>query len=716
MARPNASAVIVTLAVALAVGVRAQQTTSPQRPMFRSSVDLIQVDVAVTDRNGRPVKGLSAADFTLLENGQPKEVAAFAEVSVPAPPTSPAAWLRDVPPDVRSNELSEGRLFAILMDDATMPPDLQIASNARRIGRGIISKMGPGDLAAVIFVTDVRRSVDFTNDRGRLLAAIDGFTPGFAYVSPNPETDSQHYFASIRTLGMVSGLLTHVPQRRKAVIYVSTGVPMEPLTFSKAGVITPAPLSNNALATVTPTGSVVVVDKMDQQTSADLLVALTELIDGRPQEAYGAALEQALIRAQHGNVNIYSIDPSGLGGMESYLSTRNRMTITTTATSTTASNSPIGQIDAAVESRRHRDYLQSVADNSGGHAIVNTNSFDKGVGQIFDENSAYYLLGYQSEPTETKVRTVSVRINKPGLTVRTRNAYNSSSEGELSKKAAAAPDLASRLAATVTDVLPNPGVTMRAASAVFALPDERSGLAVSIGVEQRVLGDVGARVNEELSVLATAFTLDGKPKAWSRQSFRVWLRAGFKEPALYEVLTRLDLDPGRYQVRVAAHSAMTGKTGSVYFDAVVPPFAKETLQLSGLTLSASPSLAVAPGEGFAQLLPVIPTSRRSFVPQDLVTGFLRVYQRAAKTPAPVSIRVTITDGEDRVRQQSTEVMGADQFTGGQADIQVRVPVAELPIGEYLLSVAATQGQKTVRRDMRFAVRPGLAGAPKSGKS
>jgi hypothetical protein len=46
----------------------------PRRPQatFRAGVDLIQIDVSVLGRDRRPVRGLTAADFSLLEDGQPR--------------------------------------------------------------------------------------------------------------------------------------------------------------------------------------------------------------------------------------------------------------------------------------------------------------------------------------------------------------------------------------------------------------------------------------------------------------------------------------------------------------------------------------------------------------------------------------------------------------------------------------------------------------------
>jgi VWFA-related protein len=681
--------VVITVFVAAATAVRSAQTrpAGPQLPpAFRSSVDVTEVDVAVVDRDSRPVGGLTAADFALFENGRPQPIVAFAEVQVPAAPGPPAAWMRTVTPDVRSNRLGDGRLFAIVMDDATIPQDASIAGNARQIGRSLVAHLGPDDLASVVFVNDVRRSVDFTNDRARLLAAIDAFMPGFAYASGDPQTDSQFYFSSIRTLALVSARLAHVPQRRKAVVYVSTGVPLDLPKITKAG---------QALPLRPGQGVPVIVDTIDETTVQDLNIAFSDLLEQRPDESYGMAMREALIRAQYGNVNVYSMDPAGLGGMESYLQSRPR--------TTTTGSIPLPQVDAVNESRLRREFLRAVSEDSGGRAVMNTNSFEAGVARVFEDNSTYYLIGYQAEhdPADRTIRRVSVQTSRPGLTARTRNAYSSRRDSRTATAPGADPGPALRRA--LADVLPNPAVTLRAASAAFAVPGSRPGLAVALGVEQQVPGDSGARVNEALTLVATAFDPEGRPRAWFQQNVQLALRAGLGEPAVYEVLSRLDLDPGAYQVRLAAHSAMTGQTGSVYFDVVVPAFGRDALQLSGVALSCGESATTVTGEGVAALLPVLPTSRRTFTADDTVDAFLRIYQGDGRAPGVVSIAGTITDGRERVVRRWAGAVGAATFSNGQADYQWRVPVSELAAGEYLLTISATQGGKTVRRDVRFVV-------------
>src|SRR5262249_54230952 len=104
---------------------------APQTPVptFRAGVELIQVDVTVLDKNRQPVRGLTAADFTIAEDGKPQAIAAFSAVEFPDPPPVPVVngkavtWMRDVAPDVQSNALAAGRLIVLLIDDALLPPD-----------------------------------------------------------------------------------------------------------------------------------------------------------------------------------------------------------------------------------------------------------------------------------------------------------------------------------------------------------------------------------------------------------------------------------------------------------------------------------------------------------------------------------------------------------------------------------------------------------------
>ena len=145
-------------------------------PLFRSRVDLVVLDVSVLDGERRPVRGLTAQDFAIVEDGRPQTIAMFSAIDLPDPPAPTAPWLRDVAPDVRRNEDdARGQLVVLLLDDAN-PMSLEDAQHVRTYGRSVIERLGPNDLAAVAFVADARSGQEFTRDRARLLAAVDRFT------------------------------------------------------------------------------------------------------------------------------------------------------------------------------------------------------------------------------------------------------------------------------------------------------------------------------------------------------------------------------------------------------------------------------------------------------------------------------------------------------------------------------------------------------------
>jgi hypothetical protein len=100
----------------------------PQAPTVPASVDLVRIDVAVLDSKGEPVRGLTAADFAVEEDGMRHPVVSF-EAVVASGPREAATGLREdstanparvsVP---RTREPSDGRSMLILVDDIHLSP------------------------------------------------------------------------------------------------------------------------------------------------------------------------------------------------------------------------------------------------------------------------------------------------------------------------------------------------------------------------------------------------------------------------------------------------------------------------------------------------------------------------------------------------------------------------------------------------------------------
>src|SRR4029077_12699478 len=95
-----------------------------------------------------------------------------------------------------------------------------------------------------------------------------------------------------------------------------------------------------------------------------------------------------------------------------------------------------------------------------------------------------------------------------------------------------------------------------------------------------------------------------------------------------EMVDRRVLPPGRYQFRGGVTSVRQKTSGSVYADLDVPDFANEPLSLSGVTLNAGRSSAAVVTEAVKRMLPLAPTTARTFTPVSPVTATIEVYQGA----------------------------------------------------------------------------------------
>ena len=209
----------------------------------------------------------------------------------------------------------------------------------------MIERLGPQDLAAVVFTFNQPAGQQFTHDRARLLSAIDRFNGSIdalpridGTVVPFDRFDataSTLYRATIATLRVVAEHLIKLPQRRKALVFVSVGVPFDPEL--DAPVLIPY-----------EAGSLV------RQLALDL--------------------HETLRAAQRANVNIYGLDP---GLLRAPVVARSPLK----GTSYLEGN----------PGRLNREFLGLVSQDTGGFAVTNTNDMVPGIAQMFRENAGESL-------------------------------------------------------------------------------------------------------------------------------------------------------------------------------------------------------------------------------------------------------------------------------------------------------------------------------------
>ena len=681
------------------------------KPVLRSGVDLVEVAVLVRDGDDHLVGDLTAADFQVLEGGTPQAIAAFQRVSMPvrvmaATPGTGAV----VANDVASNERTgDSRVFILVLDA------MHIASPRTRVVRDYAKQfierhMGPADLVAVVSPGGLASATqDFTSDKARLLAAVGQFA-GNKLTSATVEIDQERHTLeaplhqgmdpsdgerAIRARSLTNVLealaahLDRVESRRKSLLLFSEGIDYDLLD---------------------------VMGKLQRQSS-DVMKAMNGAVG-------------ALMRA---NVSLYAIDPRALSSAEGDL----------------VENPVYRATPSVIQSSVEAEYsdsirrLRDLADSTGGFAAVDRNDIGPAFARIIEESSDYYILGYtpSKPPKRGEFRAIDVRVSRPGVRVVARKGYLVPSGSPRAFATEAAPEVTlpsgipgrprnSRAempametpARTATGVpaelnlllaspLPRAGLPIR----VQAVPFRGSGRKAVVRLVVEVLGrslafaERSGRFEERIDL--ALLTVDDRARAGNGRSARLDVRVTPDELERVRStgvrwLAELELEPGRYQVRVAGRAVGTGTSGTITCDVDVPAFEPERLGMSGVTMTSLPSvLMFTRGDQWLQsTLETPPSAARSFVAGDELKAGLEVYVPGL-APADVEVVAQIErpDGSQTVLVRKRIARGS-----GKPRVEaVGVPVdtSRLLPGGYVLHIVLepSGGAASMERRVAFEV-------------
>ena len=235
---------------------------------------------------------------------------------------------------------------------------------------------------------------------------------------------------------------------------------------------------------------------------------------------------------------------------------------------------------------------------------------------------------------------------------------------------------------------------------VFAAPFKGVGPNASVlfGVELRGR-DMKVEPNSKILLSYIAIDATGKVRGGNTDSLALTnLRPDTKariEQTGLRMLNRLDLPPGRYQLRIAAHDPSGGNVGSVQYDLDVPDYAKALFSMSGLGPDLCCRLGVPDGQGRRAAQADDAGPRRSrcapFQQNDSeIALFTEVYDNSGGTPHKVDIVTTVTTDEGKVLFKTDEVRDSTDLGGkrGGYGYAARVPLKDLALGSYVLKVEA----------------------------
>ena len=683
---------VFTLALAATtLSAAAQQPPAQPSPAFRLEVNYVEIDAIVTDEKGNFVRGLTKDDFELVEEGRPQSISAFTVVDVPIrKPDPPLFKGAPVEPDVASNDSDfNGRVIVLMLDD--MLTDARRSVRVRNAAKQFVQRfVNDNDLVAVVHTSaSASTGQNFTNNRQRLLASIDKFVgrrlqsaaqsrldaferqrAAAVQIDPRDATDpdalerASRSRAALERLTNASEFLANIRGRRKALLWFSEGLDGD--------------VQN-------PTDSSMTIVR---ESMRDLVGA-----------------------AQRAGVAFYAIDPRGVGaGMDDALMMGSPV------------NDPTGQLgmaDMQGEVQRAQLTLRSISQQTGGFAVVGGQDLSEQFAKIIEENSSYYLLGYY--PTEDKrdgkFRRVEVRVKRPGLRIRHRAGY-AAPKGKAPQRAASSSEKSAppELRAAIENPLPMAGLSMRVFAAPFAASGNKAAVAIAIEVDPSALRfqEGNGTFNEDLEFIVVPINASGKALDGTRDEAPLRLSARSHELIKahgFRTVRRLDLPPGRYQLRVAGKSKNANLVGAVTYDLDVPDFSKAPLAMSGIALmtpSADRMPTPRPSQEFMDVLPMAVTAIRDFPRSDTLFVFADVYTRQAGTPHAVQITTTVTSDAGAVVFTGTDERRTEEIkakTGGFGH-SVKIPLSALAPGRYVLKIEAraqiTNGT-TVAREVEFTV-------------
>ena len=677
----------------------AEPATSAESPAFPSQVELVKVDVVVTDKKGVPVSALPKEAFTVLEDGVPQTITSFEAIQVPdAPSATPAPR-----PRVATNKgtsSTAGRTFAVVFDDVHLTPfQAQRAKGA--VAEFLRTGVREGDRVSLVATGGgAWWSTRMEAGRDELLALVkrlDGrHIPDTSRERMSDyEAMKIHIFRDQQTEQRVSrrfetyGVTSQAVPRGESQMYVEG----DPMVRGRAAEVYTQAVSRNRI-TLEVMGRILSSLSAAKGRKSLILVSEGFIYDPNLDE-----FKQVVQASRRSNVALYFLDTRGLGGIPSFQSAEFGPALDT---------HDMGA--AMIESFEAAEGAEMLAADSGGFSVKNTNDLAKGIKRIVDESRSYYLLGYSSTNTKAdgRFRKIEVKTPQKGLQVRARKGYYARLEGgKAPARKPGEPDPAIQTA--LDSPYEEDGVPLRMTS--YVLDETLLGKASVLLAAEVDIANLGFEEKEGRSLDTVEFLMVVAHRE-SGEYFRYDQKVDMKLlPETRAKLTRtwfpivrdFELAPGGYQAKIVVRDKNSGRIGTVIHDFEVSdlsrlristPLLSDTLQQSSEAKAAPRPLVVA---------------RRSFAPGAMIYCHFEVYGAAKdqKTGMPrVSAGYVIRGLDGHVVAQVSPTAISPTSLGKLSRL-VGAPLKGANPGEYELVLSLTDevAGKSLEVKEPFTVEP-----------
>ena len=520
--------------VGLNLNIANTPAAQSERPfILRVDVELVTTEVIALDKRGEPVRNLKKENFKLYEDGRQQEILSFDELTEESAVASTANLGR-----LEDERWRPGKSVLIIFDDST------IASahlKAARDSAATFAKqhMNPGDIFGVAsFGMSLKILQSFTSDRDAVLKAI-GEPAISSAADPVGQAknltpladDSRRPQNLLRALDLLSLSIERIKGQKSILVYSESMYSSDYLTTLYTKTLNTARRCNVVFYTVDPAG-----------------LQLPTLGGLKSQDKAKTASNR--FPSSLGNAFMFQKVGTGSGGTPG----KSTGGASSTGTSGGFSTPQSPGIDTTFSKiRPGQDLLRSLASETGGFSIYNTNDLETELDKLDKQVSNYYILGFQSNNPkhDGAFRKLEVKIDLKGITLRHRNGYLDRRPIDTLASSKQENSLLSALASpSAESQLP---LVFRASYFYDSPHLARILVSVRIDLENATLKKKGGELTCDLNMMGVAYAEDGATSARFSQtlhlSFDKEKEQEFRKSRL-PYNNYFKLRPGKYRLKL----------------------------------------------------------------------------------------------------------------------------------------------------------------------
>ena len=407
-------------------------------PIFRTTARLVQVDVVVTDKQGRPIPGLKGSDFTVLQDGKPQKISVFephtGNEAIEASGPAPAA--PKLPPDTYSNHpnATTADSWTIVLFDVLNTPTTD-QEYARKQLLELLNTVPKGRPVALYLLTNRLTMIQgFTDEPEKLLQAAENLRPANSHVLT---TEAQRQQEVGQVTQATAELTANVPggTANNPVVLDSNNRQLQQLRDMESFRI--ADRANFTLAAFEALSRAVSgypgrknLIWLSASFPIQIMADPTQVTQPwRNSSNFRKTLAEAGVLLAKSRIAVYPTDVRGLQGRGVDIRTSAGESGEWTGASNAGNyGNLIGEQTAAFT--EERTTMKQIAEQTGGEAFVGTNDLKLAMKRSMDDGSTYYTLAYAPDKVdpETAFHKIQVKTNQPNVKLAYRRGYYSAGQ------------------------------------------------------------------------------------------------------------------------------------------------------------------------------------------------------------------------------------------------------------------------------------------------